>query len=126
MKELYQSGDWAREKHVPVIEIIEACPENGIVAKVSIGKEIPHPNTTAHHISWIDVYFKPEGGKFPYQVARCEFSSNGASAEGPDTSTLYTVPGIVIHFKSGKGGMLYASSYCNIHGLWEGSKEVNI
>jgi len=40
---------------------------------VAVGRQIPHPNKTEHHIAWIDVYFRPEGEKFPYQVGKAEF-----------------------------------------------------
>ncbi len=125
MKELFQSGDWAKEKHAPVIEILEAG--NGQVKiRISVGKEIAHPNTTAHHIAWIEVYFLPEGGKFPYQIGRAEFTSHGASTEGADTSAVYSSPEVVLTFKTGKNGTIYASSYCNIHGLWEGEAQLKI
>ena len=55
--ELFQSADWKKEKHVPVIE----CPDQVKVGeifpvKVTVGKEVAHPNTTEHHIRWITVY----------------------------------------------------------------------
>jgi len=124
MKELYQSADWKKEKHVPVIEVIEKDKEKGVKIVVSVGKEIPHPNTTAHHINWIDVYFLPEGSKFPYHIGRYEFLSHGASVDGADTSSVYTEPVVEIKFKTGKEGKIFASSYCNIHGLWENSIEL--
>jgi superoxide reductase len=120
MKGLFQSGDWVKEKHVPVVEIMETDKEKGVSIKLSIGKGIPHPNTTAHHIAWIEVYFLPEGGKFPYQVGRVEFTSHGASTDGADTSTVYSAPDAVLTFRTAKSGTIYAASYCNIHGLWEG------
>ncbi len=126
MEKLFQSGDWAKEKHVPVIEIMEADKGKGVRIKASIGKEIQHPNTTAHHIAWIAVYFLPEGGKFPYQVGKAEFTSHGASTEGADTSTVYTSPEASMLFKTEKSGTLYASSYCNIHGLWQGEAELTL
>ncbi len=123
MAELYQSADWKQEKHVPVIE----APDSGkkgepVQVSVTVGKEIAHPNTTAHHIAWIDVYFAPDGEKFPYQIGRVEFTSHGASAQGADTSTVYTSPAAVISFKTDKAGVIIASAYCNIHGLWQNSK----
>jgi len=124
MKELYQSADWKKEKHVPVIEVVEKDKEKGVKIIVSVGKEIPHPNTTAHHISWIDVYFLPEGGKFPYHIGRYEFLTHGASTDGADTSSIYTEPIVEIKFKTAKEGKIFASSYCNIHGLWENSIEL--
>ncbi|MCX7916821.1 MAG: class II SORL domain-containing protein [bacterium] len=124
VKELYQSADWKKEKHVPVIEIIEKDKEKGVKIEVSVGKEIPHPNTTAHHICWIEVYFLPEGNKFPYQIGRFDFLSHGASVDGPDTSSVYSEPVVQLKFKTQKEGKIFATSYCNIHGLWESSIEL--
>jgi len=45
--------------------------------KVSIGKEVSHPNTTEHHIRWIQVFFKSEGAKITYQIP-CEFTAMGS------------------------------------------------
>jgi superoxide reductase len=99
--------------------------ENGKVkVKVSVGKEIPHPNTTEHHIAWIEVYFLPEGEKFPYQIGKYEFLSHGASTQGPNTSGVYTEPVVEAKFKTEKTGTILATSYCNIHGLWQNSAEL--
>ena len=76
--ELFQEADWKLEKHVPVIECVDAviAGEN-VEVRVTVGKEIPHPNTTEHHIGWIAVFFHPEGEKFPYQLGRYEFTAHG-------------------------------------------------
>ena len=125
--ELVQEADWKQEKHVPAIESAdfvnagEPCE-----IKVTVGKEISHPNTTEHHISWISLYFHPEGEKFPYQIGRFDVTAHGASTQGPNTSTLYTHPAITTWIKTGKPGTLMAVSMCNIHGLWQSSKELKI
>ncbi|MEN2984530.1 MAG: desulfoferrodoxin family protein [Dictyoglomaceae bacterium] len=121
LKELFQEADWTKEKHVPVIEILEKDKEKGVRLRVSVGKEIPHPNTSSHYIAWIAVYFLPEGEKYPYEIAKFEFSSHGASIQGPDTSSVYTEPVGECLFKTSKEGKIFAGSYCNIHGLWENS-----
>ena len=41
--ELFQSADWKQEKHSPVIEVEKI--EGLVKVRVSVGKEIPHPNT---------------------------------------------------------------------------------
>jgi len=123
IKDLFQSADWKAEKHVPVIEVA-AGQEKTFTVSIHVGKEIPHPNTTEHHISWIEVYFHPQGDKFPYQIGNFEFTAHGASTQGPNTSTVYTEPKVTINFKTEKSGTIYAASYCNIHGLWENSKEL--
>lgn len=120
-------ADWKKEKHVPVIE----CPDKVkademFEVRLTVGKEIPHPNTTAHHIRWIALYFHPDGEKFSYQIARAEFTAHGESTEGPDTSSVYTHSGVSAWMKTKKAGTLYAVSFCNIHGLWESEKKISL
>lgn len=126
IKDLLQTADWKTEKHVPVIEVMDRVKKGEpFQITVSVGKEILHPNTTEHHIAWIEVYFLPRAERFPYQIGRFEFSAHGASTQGPNTSTIYTQPQVICSLKTDKPGIIFAASYCNIHGLWEGSKELN-
>lgn len=125
--ERLQEADWQKEKHVPVIE----CPDQVrrdefFEVKVSLGKAVSHPNTTAHHIRWISLYFHPEGDKFTYQIGNHEFAAHGESTEGPDTSTVYTHHEVSTSFKTGKPGTLYALAFCNIHGLWQSQKQIQV
>jgi superoxide reductase len=124
---LFQSADWKAEKHVPVIDAPDTAQKGELfIVKVTVGKEIPHPNTAAHHIRWIALYFLADGEKFPYELARAEFNSHGESAQGPDTGGVYTHPQVSVMVKAAKPGKLFASSFCNIHGLWQSSLEINI
>ncbi len=127
MKALFQSADWKAEKHVPVIEAADKV-RKGEFSKVTVtvGKEVAHPNKTEHHIRWIEAFFPPRGDKFPYQIARAEFVAHGESVQGPDTSSVYAHHEVTISFKTDKPGTLHAVSYCNIHGLWQNSKEVEV
>jgi len=125
--ELYQSADWKSEKHVPVID----CPDEVNTDEmfeviVTLGKEVAHPNTTDHHIRWIQLFFKPEGDKFTYQIGNFEFTAHGESVEGADKGPVYTNHSVVTTMKTTKPGVLYATSLCNIHGLWEFSKEIKV
>ncbi len=125
--DLFQTSNWKVEKHVPAIE----CPDvvragEMFSVKAAVGKEVAHPNTTAHHIRWISIYFLPEGEKFPYEIGRYEFNAHGASAEGVDTGTVYTNHEVTIAMKTGKPGTLYAASLCNIHGLWRSEKTITL
>ena len=125
LSERIQQADWKKEKHVPVIE----CPDEvkaGEVfeVKASLGKEIAHPNTTEHHIRWITLYFHPEGDKFTYQVGHYEFSAHGESAAGANQGPVYTHHAVTTALKVTTSGTLHALALCNIHGLWESSKEV--
>jgi superoxide reductase len=122
-----QSADWKSEKHVPVIE----CPDEvkagePFKIEVSVGKEIAHPNTTEHHIRWIDVYFQPEGDKFIYQVGHFDFSAHGESAKGANQGPVYAHPLATLSVQVEGAGTLVALSLCNIHGLWESSKEIKV
>jgi superoxide reductase len=124
---LFKTADWAQEKHVPVIEAPDTVTKGKVFqVKVTVGKEISHPNTTPHHIRWITVFFQPEGAKFPYQIGKAEFSAHGESTEGPDTSTVYTHHEAVLSFKTDLAGTIYAASLCNVHGLWQSTKALAV
>lgn len=127
LKDIYQSADWKAEKHVPVIEAPDnANRQEAVQVTVRVGKEIPHPNTSEHHISWVELYFLPQNEKFPYFIGRCEFGAHGASTQGPNTSSIFTQSVAQFLFKTEKPGTLLAGAYCNIHGLWESSKELGL
>jgi len=127
IKDVYQSGDWKLEKHVPSIIAPESIKTGEkVTLTVKIGKEIAHPNTTEHHISWIAVYFHPDGERFPVEIGKFDFTAHGASAKGPNTSTVFTEPCVELSFKTEKTGVIIATSYCNIHGLWESSKNLKV
>jgi superoxide reductase len=126
-KDRFQSADWKTEKHVPVIEAPDKVKMGDMFTiRAVVGKEIAHPNTTQHHIAWIEIYFHPANEKFPYQIARIDFLAHGSSAQGADTSSVYTAPDVQINFRTDKPGTIFASSYCNIHGLWQNAKELQV
>jgi superoxide reductase len=125
--ELYQTADWRSEKHVPAIE----CPDKVTTdemfdVKVSLGKEVAHPNTTEHHIRWIQLFFHPEGDKFAYQVGNFEFTAHGEAVAGANEGPVYTNHSVTATMKVKKPGVLHATALCNIHGLWESSKELAV
>jgi superoxide reductase len=125
--ERIQEADWKAEKHVPVIECPDQVKADELFeVKVSLGKEIPHPNTTEHHIRWISLFFHPDGAKFTYQVGQYEFCAHGESVEGANKGPVYTHHEVTASLKTSKQGVLYALAYCNIHGLWQSAKEINI
>ncbi|MBD3315596.1 MAG: Neelaredoxin [Chitinivibrionales bacterium] len=127
LADLYQTADWKTEKHVPSIELPDVVRRGEFFPiTVTIGKEVAHPNKTEHHISWIGVYFQPQGSKFPYEIGKMHFTAHGASTDGPDTSGVYTHHQATLNFKTDKPGTVFAGSYCNIHGLWENSQELKV
>jgi len=65
LKDLLQSADWKKEKHIPVIEAADMAKKGEFIqVTISVGKEIPHPNKAEHFISWIAIYFQPQGEKY--------------------------------------------------------------
>ena len=122
-----QTADWKSEKHVPVIECPDQVKEGELFdVKVTLGKEIAHPNTTEHHIRWITLYFHAHGEKFNYEVGHFEFNAHGESVNGANKGPVFTNHEVTSSLKLSKPGTLHALAFCNIHGLWESSKEVQI
>ncbi|MBD3285664.1 Neelaredoxin [candidate division WOR-3 bacterium] len=122
-----QTADWKSEKHVPVID----CPDSAdagewVKVTLTLGKEVAHPNTTEHHIRWIKAYFVPDDGKFAVDLGTFTFNAHGESAEGPNEGPVYTHHEASFSFKTAKSGSINAVSYCNIHGLWENSKKLEV
>lgn len=103
-----------KEKHVPVIE--RGNGHNGThdnVVIVTVGKEIPHPNTLEHHIVWIELYgIKKENDQVVY-IGRADF----APTVTEPVATFKTLD--LNQFKA-----LGAVSYCNIHGVWKNTMEL--
>jgi superoxide reductase len=122
-----QSGDWKGEKHVPVIDAPEkAASGEAFEVKLCVGKEIAHPNTPAHYIKWIKLYFVPEGGKFAVELANLTFDAHADTADAAKPGPAIADPFGSVKVKLTASGTLIAQSYCNIHGLWENSKAVKI
>jgi len=102
--ELIKTGvQEGKEKHVPVIELIDG----GVAVKITVGKEVSHPNTVEHHIKWIALF----GVKNGVAVHIGTF----------DLSPTYGVPTVVASVDLEGLSELIAVEYCNLHGLWESS-----
>ncbi|MCD6323733.1 MAG: class II SORL domain-containing protein [Desulfurococcales archaeon] len=101
------------ETHTPKIEVPETVKAGEpFTVKVSVG---PHPNTPEHSIRRLEIYFYEEGRAFnPIHVATLEFEPGLADPE------------VTLKLRVKKAGTLYAIAYCNLHGLWEGRKEVKV
>jgi superoxide reductase len=125
--DLLQQADWKSEKHAPVIESPDTASAGSLVTiRAAVGSEIPHPNTTEHHIAWIEIHFKPDDEKFSHQLSSSRFTAHGESAAGPNQGSAFTEPACETTVKITKSGTLFATSYCNIHGLWENQKRIEI
>jgi superoxide reductase len=127
LSEFVKTADWKSEKHVPVITCSDTSAAGAALdITVTVGKEIAHPNTTNHHISWIALHFVPAGSKASVEIARCEFSAHGAAVEGPDKGPALTDSTVSVRAKLVASGTLFATAYCNIHGLWASEKTIAI
>lgn len=127
LSEYVQKADWKTEKHVPVIECDDQVEAGQVFeVKVGLGKEVAHPNTTEHHIRWVRLYFHPEGAKYPYEIGNFEFNAHGESTDGPNQGSVYAHHQVTAQMKTVKPGTLHAMAFCNIHGLWENSKELGV
>ena len=127
LSEYVKSADWKTEKHVPVIECPDTVKPGELFAiSVTVGKELPHPNTTEHHIAWIAVHFLPAGAKATFEIGRFEFSAHGQSPTGPNQGPIHTDSTVTVRAKVTTGGTIFATAYCNIHGLWESEKPVAV
>jgi len=122
-----QHADWQEEKHVPVIDCPDELEKDQFTrVTVTLGKAVAHPNTTEHHIRWIGVYFEPDGDKFVHDLGSFEFNAHGESTKGANEGPVYTHHEASFSFKTSSAGTLTAVAYCNIHGLWESSKRIEL
>ena len=122
-----KTDDFKTEKHVPVIEAPAAAGKDEFVeVRVSVGKDIPHPNTTEHFIMNITLFYKADSGKPVYQLGRAEFTAHGEAVAGANQGPAHTDPVAVFKVKLSEPGTLTALSYCNIHGLWESSVKIEV
>jgi superoxide reductase len=127
LSEQIQKADWKLEKHVPIIECEDTVSANEFFpVKATLGKAVAHPNTTEHHIRWISLYFQPEGEKAPLQIGHFEFAAHGESTKGPNQGSVFTHHEVATAMKTGKRGTLYALALCNIHGLWQSAKAIEV
>ncbi len=104
-----------REKHVPHIEA-PAKVKGGepFPVTVTVGKEVPHPNTIGHHIKWIQVYAKEEGERPVIHVGTFDL--------GP----TYADPKVTFRMMLNKSSTLYVLEYCNVHGVWDNAIKIEV
>ena len=106
-----QKKEPLEQKHLPVIEVPDGIKAGQFFnAKVKVG-EIEHPNENGHFIQWIELYVSDVYlGRF-------------------DLAPVMTKPEITIPLSIAHGGrntVLRAVSRCNLHGIWESTKEIEV
>lgn len=99
------------QKHLPVIEVPDKImPEEFFYAKVKVG-EIEHPNENGHFIQWIEFYVSD------VYLGRFDFAPVMTKPE-------LTLPLSITH--GNRKTVLRAVSRCNLHGIWESTKEIEV
>ena len=121
-----KTADWKAEKHAPVITAPAAVKAGEpFDVDIAVGKEIPHPNTAQHHISWIALHFVPTGANTSIELGRVDFSAHGASmTDKPGPAA--TDPSARFRIRLAVSGTLHATAYCNLHGLWTSAAPVMV
>ncbi|MFQ6050965.1 MAG: class II SORL domain-containing protein [Candidatus Hydrothermarchaeota archaeon] len=97
------------KKHTPVIESPSRVKKEEVFeVSVEIGKLLKHPNEIGHFIQWIELYC---GDTFLTRV---------------DLTPEFTEPKITVPVRLTHAHPLRAIGRCNLHGLWENTKEINV
>ncbi len=111
--EIYKSGESeGKEKHVPELEICKGDGKGGKdLVRIIVGKTVAHPNTIEHHIAWAQLVGVKQNGMV-IDLGKANFSPS------------YTEPSADFHVNLGDFKSIVATSYCNIHGLWENSLDL--
>ena len=60
----------------------------------------------------------PEGAQTSIEIARLDLSAHGVNA--------FTAASAKFRVALQKGGALYATAYCNLHGLWASSAAIAV
>ena len=121
-----KTADWKAEKHVPAITAPDSA-NAGVPfdVEIDVGREIPHPNMAQHHIVWIALHFVPEGSSTSIELGRADFSAHAASlSETPGPAA--TAPSARFRVSLSVPGVLHATAYCNLHGLWTSSAPIAV
>jgi superoxide reductase len=101
-----KSGDEGKEKHTPDISTKECSTCGELSVTIQVGKETLHPSTDIHSIKTITLYGETAEGKLE-QLTSFQLGDEN------------TIPRVKTSIKKGKYTKLIATSYCNLHGLWE-------
>lgn len=98
------------QKHLPVVTApAKVKRDETFLVTIEVGKYKTHPNEPGHFIEWIELY---SGDTFLFRV----------SLTGTLTEPKVTIPLKLTHAH----GPLKAWEKCNLHGLWEGIKDIEV
>ncbi|MFH0876748.1 MAG: desulfoferrodoxin family protein [Candidatus Omnitrophota bacterium] len=103
-------------KHAPVIESpnkVERGQEFRVRVTVGDGQSFLTGKSIEHHVRWIEILFQAKDETNPREIRVFKFSPLDEKPAICETS-----------FTTEKPGTIFASSYCNLHGLLRNSKEI--
>jgi superoxide reductase len=104
-----------KEKHVPQVHAPEKVKAGEwFEVTIIVGEEVPHPNTPEHHITWISAFYKEDGPRPIYEVA--QFIPAPVSGDSRFSFRM----------KIDRPGQIVALEHCNIHGLWDNSRRLEV
>jgi len=123
---LMQSADWKKEKHVPVIDVPKKI-KKGDACKliVSVGKEYRTPTRRNTTFAGYRCIFCPRR-EISVSVRRVRFLRARRVGSGPEHEHRLRAAADRDDFNTEKSGTIFALAYCNIHGLWENSRDIEV
>jgi superoxide reductase len=96
------------KKHTPMIHVPEEIkPGEPFSVKVVVGELLAHPNELSHYINWIALYDE-------------QYTFLGMVTLAPVVSH----PRVRFTVTLDEPTTLRAFAFCNLHGLWQGKREV--
>ena len=98
------------KKHTPVIEAPGTVKKDECFeVTIEAGKLLAHPNEPGHFIEWMELYC---GDTFLFRI------NLTATASCPQATVTISL--------THAHGPLKARIKCNLHGLWEGTREIKV
>jgi superoxide reductase len=97
------------KKHWPIIYCPESVEKNeSFEVKIKVGELLEHPNEYAHFIQWIELF---AGEVFIGRI---------------DLTPVKTEPNVTLKIKLEDSTTIRALTSCNLHGVWENTKKVEV
>jgi len=98
------------KKHLPIIE----CPDTvkkgePFEVAITVGKLLKHPNENIHYIEWIEL-----------------FADDDLFISKVELIPVVSTPKVTLTISLNESHTLKARERCNLHGIWEYSKEIKV
>lgn len=98
------------KKHLPVIDAPDTVKKGKPFAiTIEVGKLLKHPNENIHYIEWIEL-----------------FADNHLFISKVELIPVVGTPKATLTISLNESHTLKARARCNLHGIWEYSKEIKV